>query len=73
MEELNSKVNTDQPMREAEQSLVAKVNALIDAYFDAENSVKYGFQNVSKKIFNLNNNILALQDDMKAVKSKLGM
>ena len=61
-DELENKVSTDQPMREAEQSLVAKVNALIDAYW----SHNYLINQMSAKIE-------ALQSDMQAVKNKIGL
>ena len=60
--ELENKVSTDQPMREAEQSLVSKVNALIDAYW----SHNYLINQLSIKIE-------TLQNDMQAVKSKIGL
>ena len=75
--ELESKVSTDQPMREAEQSLVSKVNALIDAY----NSLLYFLDNY-ETLYNyvmgfdftaLQNDIQALKTDMQAVKNKIGL
>lgn len=63
--ELKSKVSTDQPMREAEQSLVSKVNALIDAYWNLQDFYNY--------VMALQNDIQTLKTDMQAVKNKIGL
>lgn len=76
-DELENKVSTDQPMREAEQSLVSKVNALIDAY----HSLSY-FMNEFDTFYNyvtgfdfatMENDIETLKTDMQAVKNKIGL
>ena len=74
---LENKVSTDQPMREAEQSLVSKVNALIDAYPSLLNFID-NFETLYHYVMGfdfagMQNDIQALKTDMQAVKNKIGL